>query len=210
MPVRSRLTTRGERAEHRERARGVHRVVARRAYRRQRVVVVPAVPHRARAGQLREVGDGLVVLRQHPSERGDRHPHQLGVLGAELGVVDPERVEHAGVLGLDDDVGRRREATEGVATVVGVEVEHDAALRRVVVPPPQAAVGVVLVAGEGPVGARHVAAGRFDDDHVGPEVPEELGAVRAAVVGQLDDTDAVEQRTPGERDARGRGGSGQR
>ena len=77
-------------------------------------------------------------------------------------------------LALEHDVGLGHEPAEVVGPRVGGEVEHDAALGRVVVPPPEAALGVVDVVGEGSVGAAGVTARRLDHDHVGAEVAEQL------------------------------------
>ena len=96
----------------------------------------------------------------------------------------------SGWLALEDDVGLAGEAAEVVGAGVGVEVEHDPALRRVVVPPPEAAFRVLDVVGERPVGPAGMAAGRFHHDHVGAEVAEHLPGERGVLAGQLDDPQA--------------------
>ena len=76
---------------------------------------------------------------------------------------------------------------------VGVEIEHHPALRRVVVPPPEAALGVDDVVGERPVGAARVTAGRLDHHDVGTEIAEQLAGMRGVLARELDDTNTVQR-----------------
>ncbi len=108
-------------------------------------------------------------------------------------MVEAELGERPGQLTFEHDVGVGHESAERAGAVVGGEVEHDAALRRVVVPPPEAALGVVDVVGERPVGAAGVSARRLDDDHVGAEVAEHLARERGLVRGELDHLQPVER-----------------
>ena len=169
-------------------AADVERLVAAAAHRRERVVVVAAAPHRAPTHEEREVGGGLVGAGAGATERRDRDPDELLVAGAEVGVVETEGGERVGRLALEHDVGLGREPAEVICPGVGGEVEHDAALGRVVVPPPEAALGVLDVVGERVVCRREgVTARRLDHDDVGPEVAEHLPGERGMLRRQLDD-----------------------
>ena len=152
-PVTSRCQHRGERAHHRPRAADVERLVAAAAHRRERVVVVAAAPHRAAAGEQGEIGGGLVRARALTPERRDRDPDQpLVSRRAARRWSSPSAAERARRLALEHDVGVGHETADTARRPSGVvEVEHDAALRRVVVPPPEAALGIGDVVDEGPV-----------------------------------------------------------
>jgi hypothetical protein len=158
------------------------------------VVVVAAVPDRATAGEDREVGRRRMHVGEKSAVRRDGDPHEARVGVAQLGVVDAEVVEHPRVLALEHEVRAGDELTEARAICFDVEVEDDAALRRVVVPPPEAAVGVDHVVDERSVPPRPVPAGRLDDHHVGAEVAEQLPGVGGAVARQLDDAEPFEDR----------------
>ena len=105
---------------------------------------------------------------------------------AQIVVVEVPGGEGIGRLALENDVGLGGEPAEVLGTGVRVEVEHYPALRRVVVPPPEAALGVFDVVGEGPVGPARVAAWGLDDDHVGAEVAELLAREGGVFRRQLD------------------------
>src|SRR6476661_10843377 len=113
--------------------------------------------------------------------------------GAQVDVIEAEGSEAARYFALDHDVRRPDEPAEIVAPTRRVEVDHDAALRRVVVPPPEAAVGVWFVGDEGPEGARRVATRRLDEHDVGPEVTQQLSGPRTPEARDFDDPHPVER-----------------
>src|SRR6185503_14192663 len=106
---------------------------------------------------------------------------------AEVGVVESERREAAGRFTFEDDVRARDEPAELVLPARGVEVDHDAALRRVVVPPPETAVAMRGVTDEGAEVARLVTTRRLHDHDVGAEVPQHLPGPRAPLARDLHD-----------------------
>ena len=118
------------------------------------------------------------------------------MLRPQLRVVQAQRIERAGRLGLEHDVGLCGKGTEIRRALRGVQVENDAALRRVVVPPPQTPVRIDPVVDERPVVARPVSAWRFDHDDVGPQVAEKLAGVRGSIARQLQHPKAFEHPLP--------------
>ena len=114
-----------------------------------------------------EVVTGREPHRTVLPEARDRAVHDVGVHGPDRVGTDPEPVDHSGPEALGDDVGVGREL-ECVRQAVGrLEVDHDAALVR----------------GDGgeDVGElpHRVAARRLDVQHVGAEIGEQLGGIRA-------------------------------
>ena len=184
---------RDERAARGKEARNVLRLFAEGTHRRERVVVVPVVPHHTPLGEDGEVGHGGVHV-DAATEGRDGDPDQRGGLGAEFLVVEPELRQATGVLSLEHDVGAPRQCPEVGGALGGLEVEHDAALGRVVVPPPEARVGTGGTVDERPEPARRVTSGRFDDDHIGAEVGEQLPGVGRARTRELDDAQTFEHR----------------
>jgi hypothetical protein len=85
-------------------------------------------------------------------------------------VVEPQRVEPVRRLGLEHDVDVTRQCPEGRRSIRDVQVEHDPALGRVVVPPPQRPVRVDHAFGEGTMAARRVTARRLDDDDIRAQI----------------------------------------
>ena len=79
-----------------------------------------------------------------------------------------------------------------MAAVVLAEVEGDGALVGVEVPEAQGGLAAGVAGVEGRESARGVAAGRFDLDHVGAEVGEQLAGVVAHLGGEIEHADAVE------------------
>jgi hypothetical protein len=94
--------------------------------------------------------------------------------------------------GLDQDIGRRHQPAELLATRVLAEIEDDAALVGVVEPEEQAAVGIGVLLKKGADPARRIAAGWLDLDHVGAQVGEQLAAIGAAFVGEVEDANAAQ------------------
>ena len=86
---------------------------------------------------------------------------------------------------------------EQLAPVRGFQIEGDAAFGRVVVPERQAALRVRDVVEERPDMAAALAAGRFDLDHIGAEVAEQLAAELALFVRELQDPQACQRARQG-------------
>jgi hypothetical protein len=86
----------------------------------------------------------------------------------------------------------RQEAAEEVASGGVLEVEGYAPLVGAEVEEIEALLGVNLVVVEGADGARGMAAGRLDRDHVGAEVGEQLRAVQPYLAGDIQDADVAE------------------
>jgi hypothetical protein len=76
---------------------------------------------------------------------------------------------------------------------VTLDIGHDAALRRVVVPPPEASFGAGRIVDERRESALGRTTRRLDHDHVGTEVGEELARPRDVMMGELDHPHAVER-----------------
>mgnify|MGYP003693567423 CR=1 FL=1 len=110
-----------------------------------------------------------------------------GVLFAERLVIEPQGRQEARPEGFQNDVRCRRQAPEKPAAVCGFQIEGNAALGRVVVPERQAALRVRDVVEERPDVAAGLAAGRFDLDHIGPEIAEQLAAELALFIRELQD-----------------------
>ena len=171
---------------------GVQGLVARAPHRRQGVVVVAAAPDRTAAGQDGEVGGRFARARIVSTERGNRHPDQLGPLAPQARVVETEGRQPPGVVALEHDVGPTDQPPQPVAHRPHREVERHSALRGLVVPPPQAALGPRLVAGERPVASGRRALGRLDQDDVGAQLGQQLAGEGGPLAGQLHDPDAFE------------------
>src|SRR5580692_7859643 len=74
---------------------------------------------------------------------------------------------------------------EKPAAVFGFPIEGDAPFGRIVIPERQAALPVRDVVEEWPDLAAGFAAGRFDLDHIGSEIAEQLAAELAGLVRQF-------------------------
>ena len=122
----------------------------------------PQLHDRARLGHHREVGDRLAGTRRPAAERRDRHHHQARVERRQRRPTEPERVERARRLALDQHVGVGEQRHDPLA--VPDEVGDDAALGRVVVPPPQAPLGPRHVVDERLERALRRSTGRLDDE----------------------------------------------
>ena len=121
-------------------------------------------------------------------EIGDRREHDGRAQGAQRLVPKTEALEVPRHERFDDDIGRRREPQQQLATLGAGDVQRHAALAGVHVEEEEAAVAPGLVAPEGRDAARRVAARPLDLDDVGAHVREELAAVDPFLVGELEDT----------------------
>ena len=95
------------------------------------------------------------------SEAGDRRIDEPRVVGLQLGVAETTIVEHARLVGFDEDVARSGEVANHAQVALITGVEHDAALAAA----PERIRGVVADDG---------AAGRLDLDDIGTEIGEQL------------------------------------
>ena len=126
------------------------------------------------------------------AERRDRHHHEARVAAPTRRPSRARARRARRRLALDQHVGvgeqrqRRRRASP-------VEVGDDAALGRVVVPPPQAALGPGHVVDERLERALRRPARRLDDDDVGAEVGEQLAGPGARARGSARHPEAVER-----------------
>ena len=132
---------------------------------------------------------GAVLARPRAPEGRDRAVHEPGVQRGERVVAEPERFHGAGPEILDEDVGARDEALEGLDALGLLEIERDVALVAV---DDEEGRGLPVLVGR--PRARLVAApGVLHLDDVGAEVGEEHGAEGTGQdTGAIDDTDAFE------------------
>ena len=171
----------------------VRRLTSQAAHRRQGMVVVAAVPHRAAPGHQREVGGGVLGPWPLLTERRHGHPDQGGRGGHDGLPVDAAGGQVPRLLGLEDDVAPGHEPMQQLDSHRGVEVEHDTVLRGVMVPPPQAALGAGLVVHKGADGAGGVPARRFDQRDLGAEVRQQLARPGRMLAGQLHHLETAER-----------------
>ena len=172
----------------------VQRLVPSAADRRQRMVVVPAAPHRSAGGEERQVGRLLPRPRTTATERRDRGHDQIGAQLHEVVVVDAPLREPSRRLALEHDVHGPDETAEEIEVIVAVvEIERDAELARLVVPPPEAALGSGHVVDEGPVPARVVPGARLHQHDLRAEVREQLARVRRPLARELHDAEPCER-----------------
>src|SRR5262249_27146223 len=122
----------------------------------------------------------------------DRADDQVGVTFAQARGVEAESRARAGRRGVEPDIGIRRELVEPRPTIVGVEIDPDAALARVQRVPGEAAVDAGHPADPWPAVAQGLPLRRLDRDHVGAEVAQDLAGELARFVAQVEDADAVE------------------
>ncbi|MYE32798.1 MAG: hypothetical protein F4X80_09155 [Chloroflexi bacterium] len=133
------------------------------------------------------------AMRSAAPERGERGEHERREAPAQVLVVEPEGAQVVLVHVGDEHVGTREQAEHSRAAVVGGEVGGHAALVGVEVEEEAAALRVRLAVAERAHAAGVVPFGRFDLDHVGAEVGEELAAVRAGhPLREFDDAEIVE------------------
>src|SRR4029453_10421445 len=85
---------------------------------------------------------------------------------------------------------------EPVSAVVVLEVDDDAVLVRLVVPPVEAALGIGHVVDERAVVPLRRAARRLDQDNLGSVVGEEPAAEGGVLARELDDAQAIERARP--------------
>ena len=159
---------------------------ARRDRRRVRHVrlVIAGRRHFATRRHVQQVAREVIAPRAGLAEWGQR-ADQPGVVFPQRFVSEPDRGQEAGPEGFDDDIRRRRQAAEQRAAIGGLKAQRDAALRGVVVPERQAALGMRHVVDKRPDMAARLAARRLDLDHVGPEIAEQFAAELARLVRQL-------------------------
>ena len=91
---------------------------------------------------VQQVAGEIVAPRAGLAERGQRAHDQAGSSVAQVLVTEPERRQKARPEGFDDDIRRCRQTAEQSGPVGGLDIERDAAFRRVVVPERQAALRV--------------------------------------------------------------------
>ena len=123
---------------------------------------------------------GHVAVRALPAPPRHRGVHEARVERAHRVVAETDRVEHAGLVRLDQHVGMTRQVAQDLAVALVVDVEHDAALATT----PERVGGVLADLGT---------TRRLDLDHVGTEVGEQLTDLCTHTVRrQVDDSQACE------------------
>ena len=150
-----------------------------------RALRLPRDRHQAAHRPGDDVGPFVGGVRAVLPERRDRDEHQPWVELRQPLVAEAEPVHLPRRGGLQDDVGRRREALEAGAAGRGLQIKNDAALIGVVGEPVQPLLGVGVVVDEGRPAAGRVAAGRLDLDHIRAEVGEELAAGLSRLARQV-------------------------
>ena len=160
-------------------------------------LVIAAGGHLAARRHVQQVAGEVVPPGAGLAEGGQRAHDQPGVLLAESLVIEPQGRQEARPEGFQNDVRCRRQTREKLASVCGFQIEGDAAFGRVVVPEGQAALRMGDVVEEWPDTAAALAAGRFDLDHIGPEVAEKLAAELALFIRELQDSQACQRARQG-------------
>jgi hypothetical protein len=141
---------------------------------------------------VHEVAAPEVRPRPVVAERRQPGPDQLGVPGPRrLRVEAPRR------RGVDDHVGPGDQLAQAGPVGGVVDVEHDRALRAVVLPEEERPLGTLDVLGERPDAPAGRAARGLHLHHVGAEAGQHQAHVLGRLVGQLDDADAREVRRRG-------------
>ena len=98
----------------------------------------------------------------------------------------------AGIGGFDQHVGGAEQGEEIAALGRRIGVDHDAALAEADMGPVERAVGVGIGEGRQPPGGSAV--GRLDLDHLRAQVGEDAPGHLGPRGGDVDDSDAIEQR----------------
>ena len=139
-----------------------------------------------------EVGSGAIRVRAVLAVGGDGCVDQAGELVLEVLVAEVVSGHEAGVGGLDQHVGGAEQGEEVVALGRRIGVDYDAALAEADMGPVERAVGVGV--GEGRQSTSGSAVGRLDLDHFGTQVGEDAPGHFGPRGGDVDDSDAIEQR----------------
>ena len=160
-------------------------------------LVIAAGGHLAARRHVQQVAGQVIPPRAGLAERGQRAHDQPRVLLAQRLVIEPQGRQEAWPEGFQNDVRRRRQTPEKLAPVRRFQIERDAAFGRVVVPERQTALRVRDVVEEWPDMAAWLAAGRFDLDHIGAEIAEQLAAELALFIGELQDSQACQRARQG-------------
>ena len=134
------------------------------------------------------VGPGTIV-----AEGADAGVDQRRIARAHGVVADAAFIQMVALPRVEHDVGALRELHEVFLVRIGIEVEHDAAFAEIIMPEMQAAIGVRIVVVERAVSAGLLATGRLDLDDVGAKAGEDLAAILAEFVRDLDHAQAVEK-----------------
>ena len=108
-------------------------------------------------------------------------------------MVEARAAEASGRFGLEDDVGHRGQPARTARPAAGASRSSTTPRFQVVVPPPQAALGVGPVVHERLDGAGRVATGRLDQHDLGAQVGQQLARVGRMLAGQLDHLETGER-----------------
>ncbi len=103
-------------------------------------------------------------------------------------VAQTHPVHHPGIGRLDHDVGPFDQRQQSGSALIGLEVEHDAALAPIVGPELERRLGVGGVAGEGSPMAGRGPRRRFDHDDLGTEGGEHGAAQVTSLIAEIEHT----------------------
>ena len=145
-------------------------------------------------GSLRgEVGGAPVAIRAALAVGRRRDVDQVWVDCAQVVVTESERREFAGLAGFDQDVGGVRQFAQALRAVRAFEIEDERLFVGVEVEVLVGAFETRLVIDEGGAAAGVDALRRLDQGDVRAEVGEQASGERGAVIGEVEDADAVQR-----------------
>ena len=158
----------------------------------RRTVAVALQGDQAASGFDGEVGGGAIGVRAVLAVGGDGCVDQAGELVLEVLVAEIVSGHEAGVGGLDQHIGGAEQGEKVIALGRRIGVDYDAALAEADMGPVERAAGVGV--GEGRQSAGGGAVGRLDLDHLRAQVGEDAPGHFGPRGGDVDDSDAIEQR----------------
>ena len=148
-------------------------------------IAIAVERHLTAGGGDREVGGEPARLRAVATERGDRHHHQGGVQSSQTIEVDVDRTA------FDEHVGAGGEGVE----LTGIS-HDDRPLATVERPMGQRAFRIDHVTGEGSLVTRPLTVGRFDRDHIGAELGQDVSGELAPIIAEIKDSIGREHSSP--------------
>ena len=104
----------------------------------------------------------------------DRTAYEVGPNPDEIRIVDAQFGQSSGAFAFEQNPSIGHQSFECNPTFGILKIEHDATFRGVVVPPVEAVFGPRLVIEKRTEVAKRAASRRFDHDHVGAHVGQQL------------------------------------
>ena len=149
-------------------------------------IAIAVERHRPTHRRQRQVGGEVLCVRSALTEGGQSDVHEVGPGAAQRVEAETPAVHPARASALEHEVGAGHQVEEVVASVVVVEVDHDAALAPVVGVEPEAGQRRRLAVDERSLPSRRRAARWLHLDHVGAEAGQDEGGQLGPPVGQVE------------------------